>query len=213
MCKNISWFGIQFLTPFMVFSVTYYLYNSCNVIIFRATSHTSQGPWPCDGECPWLPSKGRTMGVGPSSIVWSENGPCWGTIVYFIGGKRGATLPLYTFTVVYRFSSFLLVLYWWEKKEEHDESSWEKREDSYYIDFILVVAHVLDMQVLALNGGWENALFGILKRKKNMNNCSVWTFERSVGFTNRLLLDSFTEKCLSKELVYLIMHSRFFVSG
>jgi hypothetical protein len=63
----------------------------------RATSHMSQEHWPCNGEDPWLSSKGRTMGVGkallcshgPSSIVWSENGPCCGTITYFVGGKEG----------------------------------------------------------------------------------------------------------------------------
>jgi hypothetical protein len=62
----------------------------------RATSHMSQEPWPCNGEDLWLSSKGRTMGVGkaiicnhgPSSIVWSENGPCCGTIAYLVGGKE-----------------------------------------------------------------------------------------------------------------------------
>ena len=63
----------------------------------RATSHTSQEPWPWNDEDPWLSSKGRTMGVGkavlgshrPSSIMWSENGPCCRTIAYFVDGKRG----------------------------------------------------------------------------------------------------------------------------
>ena len=33
------------------------------------------------------------LGVhGPSSIVWSENGPCCGTIAHFAGGKRGEDL-------------------------------------------------------------------------------------------------------------------------
>jgi hypothetical protein len=65
--------------------------------LLRATSHMSQEPWSCNGEDPWLSSKGHTMcvgkavicGHGPSSIVWSENGPCCGTIAYFVGGKRG----------------------------------------------------------------------------------------------------------------------------
>ena len=66
--------------------------------LVKATSHMSQEPWPCNGEDPWLSSKGRTMGVGkavlcshgPSSIVWSENGPCCRTIAYFVGrSKRG----------------------------------------------------------------------------------------------------------------------------
>jgi len=69
--------------------------------LLRATCHTSQGPWPWNGEGPCLSSKGRsTMGIGkailcrdgPSNIrVWSENGPCWGTTTYLIGGKCGAT--------------------------------------------------------------------------------------------------------------------------
>ena len=60
-------------------------------------SHMSQDLWPCNGEGPWLSSKGRAMVVGkaifsshrPSSIVWSENGPCCGTIAYFVGIKEG----------------------------------------------------------------------------------------------------------------------------
>ena len=62
----------------------------------RATSHTSHELWHCNGEDPWLSFKGRTMGVGkavlgghgPSSMVRSENGPCCGTIAYFVGGKK-----------------------------------------------------------------------------------------------------------------------------
>ena len=69
----------------------------------RATSHTSQEPWPYNGEDPWFSSKGHTMGVGKavlgshrtSSIVWSENGPCCGPIAYFVGGKRGEDLVSY----------------------------------------------------------------------------------------------------------------------
>ena len=65
--------------------------------LVRATSHMSQEPWHYNGENPWLSSKRRTMGVGiavlgshqPSSIVWSENSPCCGTIAYFVGRKRG----------------------------------------------------------------------------------------------------------------------------
>jgi hypothetical protein len=52
---------------------------------------------------PWLSTKGRTMGIGkavscshgPSSIVWSENGPCCRIIAYFVGGKRGEDLVHY----------------------------------------------------------------------------------------------------------------------
>ena len=71
--------------------------SSVTATQLRATSHMSQEPWPCNGEDHLLSSKGRTMCVGkavlcshgPSSIVWSENGPCCGTIAYFIGEKRG----------------------------------------------------------------------------------------------------------------------------
>jgi hypothetical protein len=69
----------------------------------RVTSHMSQEPWPCNGEDPWLSSKGRTMGVGKavlcsrgsSSTVWSESGPCCRTIAYFVGNKRGEGLVQY----------------------------------------------------------------------------------------------------------------------
>ena len=66
--------------------------------------HTmSQELRPRNGEDPWLSSKGLTVGVGkavicshgPSSIVWSVNWPCCGTIAYFVGGKRGEDLASY----------------------------------------------------------------------------------------------------------------------
>ena len=59
----------------------------------------------------------------------------------------------------------------------------------------MVVQHVLDMQTLALNEKWENVL--ILKicfEGMKMSDRSVWAFERNVGFTDRLLLDSLTKK-------------------
>ena len=89
--------------------------------MFRVTSHTSQGPWPCTGEGPWFSSKGHTVGSGiatlcshmPSSTIWSENGPYWGTNVYLIGGDKGAALPhsLYVFKIFFftYFLSFTLV--------------------------------------------------------------------------------------------------------
>ena len=77
--------------------------NLFTLRIMRATSHMSQEPWPCNGEDFWLSSKGRTTRVGkavlcrhgPSSIVWSENGPCYMTIAYFVGGKKGEAFVLY----------------------------------------------------------------------------------------------------------------------
>jgi hypothetical protein len=38
----------------------------------------------------------------------------------------------------------------------------------------------------------------------------VWAFERNVGFTNKLLLSYFMEKCSNKELMYVMIHSSFF---
>ena len=57
---------------------------------------------------------GHTMGVGTIilnrlghlSIVWSENGPCRGTIAYFIHGKRRATLRHLFHMFVYFYSYF-----------------------------------------------------------------------------------------------------------
>ena len=46
----------------------YVLYDN-----IRATSHTSQQPWPCNGEDPWLSSKGCTMGVG--KVILGSHGP------------------------------------------------------------------------------------------------------------------------------------------
>jgi hypothetical protein len=62
----------------------------------RVISHMSQEPWPCNGEDPWPSSKGRIMGVGkvvlcshgPSSTMWSDNGPYCGTIAYFLLAEK-----------------------------------------------------------------------------------------------------------------------------
>jgi hypothetical protein len=58
----------------------------------------------------------------------------------------------------------------------------------------MIVQHVLDIQAFALNEEWENVLiFSNCFESMKMRNHSVWAFERNVGFTNRLLLDSFTK--------------------
>ena len=69
----------------------------------RATSHMSRELCPCNGEDPWLSSKGSSMGYGkvvlcshmPSNIVWSENGPWYMTICIFCWRKRGEDLVWY----------------------------------------------------------------------------------------------------------------------
>ena len=97
----------------------------------RAASRTSQGPRPYDFEGPWLSPKGGTMrnGIdalcshGPSSIGWSENGSCWGTIAYFIDGEKGATLPHLLHIFILSHLCFTLV----RKEEVHDDKCWKKR--------------------------------------------------------------------------------------
>ena len=78
----------------------------------------------------------------------------------------------------------------------------------------MIVQHVLDMQALALNGEWENALIlSIFFEGMKMSDRSMWAFERNVGFIYRLLLGSFTKKCSNKELMYVTTHSSSFVRG
>ena len=58
----------------------------------------------------------------------------------------------------------------------------------------MIVQHVLDMQIWALNEEWGNAM--ILRncfQSMKTSDCSVWTIERNVGFTYRLLLGFFLE--------------------
>ena len=54
----------------------------------RATSQTSQEPWPCNGEDPWLSSKGRTMGVGKATLgshgTSSITSVKWEWTIYYI---------------------------------------------------------------------------------------------------------------------------------
>jgi hypothetical protein len=59
----------------------------------------------------------------------------------------------------------------------------------------MIVQHMLDMQALALNGEWEYALIlSICFEGMKMSDRNVWTFERNVGFTDRLLLGFFSKK-------------------
>lgn len=59
----------------------------------------------------------------------------------------------------------------------------------------LIVQHVLDMQASGFNEEWENALIlAICFENMKISNPSVWAFESNARFTDRLLLDSFTNK-------------------
>ena len=39
-----------------------------------------------------------------------------------------------------------------------------------------------------------------------MSNCSVWTFERNVGFIDKLLFDSFTDKNVQAKNSYISLY-------
>jgi hypothetical protein len=53
----------------------------------------------------------------------------------------------------------------------------------------VIMQHVFDMQALALNGEWENAMIlSICFEGMKMSDCNVWAFERNIGFTDGLLL-------------------------
>ena len=63
----------------------------------------------------------------------------------------------------------------------------------------MIMQHVFDMQALALNRGWGNALIWSRNfEDMEMSDCNVLAFERNVGFTSRLLLESYMEKMLKQ---------------
>ena len=110
----------------------------CKSMKSRSTSHMSEGLWPCNGEGCWLSSKGHTMGVGiailcshgSSRIVWKWEwiGPCWGIIVYFIGGKEGQPYLLHIFI----FFTFW-IWHWWRKKERSMMDHLERRGRDFVV--------------------------------------------------------------------------------
>ena len=169
----------------------------------RANSYTSQGLWPCEG--PWLSSKGHIMGVQIA-------------IVYFIGRYKGQPYPtcyISSLLISRFFGSFYIGE---EGKKSMMDHRWQKRRDSCCIGLYwclhMIVQHMLDMQALALNGGWKNAfIFSICFKSTKMSDHSVWAFGKNVGFTNILLLGHSWKICSSKKHVYLIIHSSFFVRG
>ena len=172
----------------------------------QSKGHFTQEPrqFPWNGEGPCLSSEGCTMGVGkailcsdkPSNIVGSENGPCWGTIAYFIGGEKGQPCLIRYISSSSIFSK--KNLYWQERKWEHDGSSQEKRENlvvfALYWCLHMIVQHVVDMHVLALNGEWKTAMIlSICFESMNMSDC-CGHLKKNVGSTDRLLLGFFTGK-------------------
>ena len=128
----------------------HYMCTWVAVLVGRATSHMSQGPWPWNGEGPCLSSKGRTMGIGKvilcsdglSNILWRGMDHVEGPSHILLVGTEGQpylTSYISLFSLFFNFS--LWVLHWWGRKGEHVGSSWEKRKDSNCIGFVLVFAH------------------------------------------------------------------------
>lgn len=64
-----------------------------------------------------------------------------------------------------------------------------------YMCLYMIVQHVVNMQSLILQGEWEKfAIFSILWESMGREERSIWSHARQVGFTDRFLLGSFTEK-------------------
>jgi hypothetical protein len=117
-----------------------------------------------------LSSKGRTICVGKailcrdmlSNILWNENGPCWGTIAYFIGGKEGQPSLI---TYVHSFSFHIFFGFYIGEEEKKSMMDLLERRRRNFVALTLywwlhmIVHHVLDMQTLALNGEWKMLWF------------------------------------------------------
>jgi hypothetical protein len=59
----------------------------------------------------------------------------------------------------------------------------------------MMMQHVLNMQTLTFNGGWETTMIlNICFDAMNRTNCSMWSYERQIGFIDRFLLGLFTER-------------------
>ena len=112
--------------------------------------------------------------------------------LYILLVEKGATLP-YSLCIpssfVFPFHSFL-EFYIGEEGKKRMMDPLERigrilvALDLYWC-LHMIVQHVLDMQALALNGQWGNALiFSNCFEKMNMSDRSVWVFERYVWFTN-----------------------------
>ena len=85
-----------------------------NWMFVRATSHTSQELWPCNGADPWLSSKGHTISVGKVVLgMYTDlQAQCevrMDLVAYFVGGKRGEGLVNIICLKLYQFERTT----WW----------------------------------------------------------------------------------------------------
>ena len=135
-----------------------------------------------------------------------------GPLHILLVGKRGNPTLLVSMFFLSPFHS-LFEFYIGEEGKESMMDHLERRGRilvvlALYWYLHMIVQHVLNIQALAFNGERENALIlSIWFESMKMSACSVWAFEKNVGFTNWLLLSSFMKKCSSKELVYVIFYS------
>jgi hypothetical protein len=64
-----------------------------------------------------------------------------------------------------------------------------------YMCLYMIVQQVVNMQSLILQGEWKKfAIFSILWESMGHEECSIWSHTRQVGFTDRFLLGSFTQR-------------------
>ena len=64
----------------------------------------------------------------------------------------------------------------------------------FYMCLHMLVSHIVSMQALILQGEWEKlAIFSMFLESMGRGTRSIWSFVRQSGFTDRLLLDSYTE--------------------
>ena len=64
-----------------------------------------------------------------------------------------------------------------------------------YMFLYMLVKHVVDIQALILQGEWEKlAILSLVYESMGYRERSIWSQERMIGFVDRLLLGSWTDK-------------------
>lgn len=111
-------------------------------------------------------------------VVSSENRHCWGTIEYIYGWKkRGNTTSLVTYISIWLSLWFEFHINEEGMKSMLDHIDKRRILMALALNWCLqtIMQYVLDMQPLALNEEWENALiFNIFFESKKMSDYSVW---------------------------------------
>ena len=148
---------------------------------------------------------------------WRENGSYWGTSSLFLGVKGGAALPhwLHIF-IFFSYSSLEKRRAWWIILRE---------EGGFLLNglYIGLRPRLCNMCLIcdhwhSMDNGRIPRFFSICIESMKMSDHSVWAFERNVGFIDRLLWGWVLSRekiyiYSSKELMYGILHSSFFMRG